>query len=284
MALRQHYVRARRPERPLQRKTRFLRHYGPVEKDKRLEGAATTSVVGAATGALTGSAEAAAIGALAGPIQLALQTLWASVRSLRAENAARVLSEAAGKAGLSPEQMVARAAESQPRAVLAGEVIEIAMRTALDEKLHALAMSLAAGVTDDAMIDRELIVVRALGDLEAPHLQLLNTMVYTHPRGWPIRHPEPGGGPPVLSRAEWDEFYLRKALPNHKEILMSELATLEHHALIELVGVDWTKRTNDAFTGWGTSDYKPEWRATKLGVWFLDRVRGCEEDEEPESK
>ncbi len=69
----------------------------------------------------------------------------------------------------------------------------------------------------------------------------------------------------------WSDWKLREKFPKLAELLSAILATLQRHALIEVVPVDWVKETNRALTGWNHNDER-EWRGTELGEWFLERV------------
>lgn len=240
---------------------------------ERLENAANTSLVAAATGALGAGAEAALLGAASGPALLALEALWGSVRALRAGNAARVVAEAASRAGMSPEAFAEAVGASAERAILAGEVIDAAMRTAFEEKLTALAVALSVGVTDNAVIDRELLVVRTLADLDLPHVQVLERMVNDHPGGMAVYRGTPGA--PRFDLPGWSQRALVKALPTHAEVLMALIGALERHALVEVVPVNWVKRANEelAWNRGSHGSYERDWRATELGEWFLDRIR-----------
>jgi len=172
---------------------------------------------------------------------------------------------------MSPDELARIATGAPARLLLAGEVIEAAMRTVLEKKLVALADALANGVTarDAATLDREFVFVRALSDVEAGHLRLLDKMVTEDVWGQPAR-PQ---AVPMASLPGWELRKLREKVVDVADLIPAILATLERHALAEVVPVDWVKENNQAMTGWSHAGKDPKWRGTELGEWFIERVR-----------
>lgn len=180
---------------------------------------------------------------------------------------------------MSPDELAGVATGDPTRLLLAGEVIEAAMRTVLDEKLAALADALANGVTATGAgaLDREFVFVRALSDVEAGHLRVLDKMVTEDVWG----HPARPRAFPMASLPGWELRELREKLVDVADLIPAVLATLERHALVEVVPVDWVKETNQAMTGWSHGGKDPKWRGTELGEWFLERVRRADSSQLP---
>lgn len=225
---------------------------------------------GALIGVVVGGSEGAVVGATAGStVQAGLGILLDRFQSWRSRNAERVLEGCAARAGITAEQL-AEVTDLQ-RLLLAGEVIEAAMRTALEAKLSALADGLAAGIAapDAARVDEEFLFVRALADIEEPHLQLLNTMVTRDTYGHSLTS-RPEGAP----LSSWTGRAIVDRHPPLERVWRALIATLERHALVEAVPVD----NREPLAGTSSSrslvsrSRPPHWRATELGEQFLDRL------------
>jgi hypothetical protein len=129
---------------------------------------------------LTGLASLAGVGAGAaatavGPIATAITT-WAVVRlgQRRVKHAADTLMDAAKEADTPLGEFIDRAVSDDERHELFARTLRIAQDTARIDKRRALSRALAAGVMgDDARIDEELLLVRAIDDIDEMHIRLL---------------------------------------------------------------------------------------------------------------
>lgn len=130
-----------------------------------------TAVTAAAGSYLPGPVGAATTAASAGGIQL----FFDRVTQWRTHKAARVIETAAAQAGLTIEELANEVAQSGLRGELAAKVLIAAQDSGCEERLRALSRSLALGLTaEDAGVSRELAYVRALADLDSPHVQVLS--------------------------------------------------------------------------------------------------------------
>ena len=150
------------------------------------------------------------------------------IRQRRFRHAAETVADAAQASDSSVEDLLSNAVSDDRRHELLSRVLSIAQDAALRDKRRALGRALAAGIVgDDARIDDELLFVRAIADVDEPHIKLLEILSEDQPiqgslggrvspGGWSLavvaeRHPEFGGALPVLV---W---------------------TLESHALIQVI-------------------------------------------------
>jgi len=240
-------------------------------------------VVGAVSGLLVGSQAGAPVGALVGAAtapgaSVALRLLLETIGPFRIRNVERTIQTGADEAGITPEQLAKALTADQTRQLLASEVVRVAMSTASDRKLRALATVLATGATtaDSNVVDRELLFVRVLADLEEPHVVLLNLIGDVVPEGY-------GGIPQREYPRPWDEGEVRRALPDLKPIVTPILGTLARHRLIDTSLSDWWKSVEKAqawaLSGSGSSTTPdpgpPRWTMTDFGYWCLDRIRSA---------
>lgn len=75
-------------------------------------------------------------------------------------------------ASLDPEQLIDALSRDSARMNLAAETLRAASETSVEAKLRLFARVLANAATETAIVDEELIVVRAIRYLEATHLRL----------------------------------------------------------------------------------------------------------------
>ena len=97
--------------------------------------------------------------------------------------------------GMTPQQLNAACERSNRASMLAGDVMQAAYATLYTEKLIALGRCLANGITDVARLDEEWLLVRALRDVEEPHVTVLQVILEQRPN---VRWSE-GQRPPVWS-------------------------------------------------------------------------------------
>jgi hypothetical protein len=135
-----------------------------------------TTVAAAAAGAaafyMPGPGVAAAAAAAPGVVQLVFEHL--SLRRVRI--ASSVVEDAAAAVQMTVEELVARLEQSDLHGELAAKVLIAAQDSGCEERLRALSRSLALGLTADdvAGVSRELLYVRALADLDSPHVLVLS--------------------------------------------------------------------------------------------------------------
>jgi len=92
----------------------------------------------------------------------------------RVENAAETLAEAVEASGDPPAEFIDKATADDRRIELLTRTLVIAQDKALWEKRRALGRALANGIAgDDARIDEELLFLRAVADIDTPHIKLL---------------------------------------------------------------------------------------------------------------
>jgi hypothetical protein len=140
----------------------------------------------------------------------------------RKEHATEAPGDAVEASPDSPEDFIARATADDRRIELTTRTPLIAMDTALRDKRRALGRALAAGVAgDDARIDEELLFIRAVADLDTPHVKLLARMAE---------------GPPVSQKfplGYWDAATVQAQIPELGASWRPLLAVLELHGLIQ---------------------------------------------------
>lgn len=258
----------------------LLRRLGP-----RASGAATGAAVGTAMAGPIGTVAGSAIGAAVGEgVAEGLDRLIHRVLPVRRRSAERVLEQAATISRAQVGEFVAGIEADDRKTMLAGIVIGAASATVLDEKLRALANALARGATtdDEAEIERERLFVEMLGEIERPHLRVLELMSARYPGGMPAKD---------WTAPEWERSFLERDLPDIAGVMEPVLATLERHALVERIGTDWAKlieeqadrldqSTRGRPSAYGRKPPRPplrgdpdEWRITAYGKQLLERVK-----------
>jgi hypothetical protein len=140
-------------------------------------------------------------------------------------NAGEMLDEAAAASGKSPDELLLEAADDDRKHELLARALGLAQDMALREKRQALGRAVAAGFeSNGAGIDDELMFIRAVADLDAPHIQLLTYMDGTRPSIG-----EDSGTPFI---AGWSAATLGARLPGLSAALPALLSTLQTHSLI----------------------------------------------------
>ena len=129
---------------------------------------------------LTGSAgmlgpeAGAAATALAPAIEVVLSRVAGRLNQRRYRHAAETLMYAADASSEPIEELVEKAISDERRHELLARALGVAQDTSLRDKRRALGRALAAGIAgDDARIDDELLFIRAIADLDEPHIRLL---------------------------------------------------------------------------------------------------------------
>jgi hypothetical protein len=132
--------------------------------------------VGYKTGGLVG-AEIASV----------VPTYLSGLFAMREENLVTVTEDATNLAGMDGADLVAWINENDQHAAFFTEALETAWSTLDKHKLRALSYVLAKGFQDDARLDVDQFVIRALRDLDAPHIRVLDLMALL--QGPPIAGP-----------------------------------------------------------------------------------------------
>lgn len=205
--------------------------------------------------------------------------MWNEWRHDAQARAGAVVGVAADERGVDPEQLAADvlAADEEIR-LLAGLAIAAAMRTVNEDKIRALGRALAHGLDDDARVDEELLIVKALEDLERPHITVLDLMA--------TRMPWTFGDAPALdprqSPVEWQVASIERQLPGTQAVLPTVLGALDRHGLID-TRVDlqpaFRAFSRSATSGMAPSpsvgDMRPpeQFVVTDLGLQLLEHLR-----------
>jgi hypothetical protein len=186
------------------------------EDEGRRELAIRTAVAVLAAGAgLLGPDAGAAATAFTPTMEVALTQVAAVIGQRRFRHAAETVVDASETSGCSVEELLGKAVSDDRRHELLSRALGVAQDAALRDKRRALGRALAAGIEgDDARIDDELLFIRAVADVDVPHIKLLKVLSEDQPfpgqlsgsvfhGGWSLatvaaRHPEFGGALPAL--------------------------------------------------------------------------------------
>jgi hypothetical protein len=230
----------------------------------RHELAIRTAVAVVAGGAgLLGPDAGAAATALTPALEVVLTRVVGSLGQRRSQHAAETLEYGADAAGEPLEQFAEKAVADERRQELLARTLTIAQDTALRDKRRALGRALAAGIGgDDAKIDDELLFVRAVADIDTPHIRLLALMAGE-------RIP-PGQESGSVFHGGWSLATIAARDPGLGEAVPALLATLESHGLI---------RTVQSSTPWQGA--RSAYDVTDAGRTLLERLtaEGSDSDE-----
>jgi hypothetical protein len=203
--------------------------------------AAISSAAGAAVGYQLGGPGGAAIGAAAAPYLAAL--IEKSADELQADRTSRaeeMLRAAGDAAGLSPDQFAEQVSRSPRTRFLTAAAIQAAADTFWPPSVRALGRALAEGLVqaEDTAIDIPKMILPAMTQMVAPHLQLLDLMVMCRwdnsmaGRG-AQRIDAPATAHLAHIKSEWTARQMKAALTPLEPVLQSVIGTLERHGLIE---------------------------------------------------
>lgn len=175
---------------------------------------ATSSVLAALVGAGVGGTEGAVAAGVVAPATLELargtMTEFAARFTL---SIGRVIQGASERTGDTPEDLVAKAKADPRKVALLAEAMVAAGRTLNEQKIRGLASALANGLLgDEAAVDDSQIIIRALAELEEPHIRLLGLLVQDF-------------GQPRLSADIWAMRKLAKAETATEAIVATLLRT-----------------------------------------------------------
>ncbi|MFI8528557.1 hypothetical protein ACIGB8_29145 [Promicromonospora sukumoe] len=204
---------------------------------------ATAAAIGALSGAAVAGPAGSIVGAAVAPIlEPVMAKVFDEFSSDSRRSAAEVLVEAAIHAGVTPEEFADRVRQDEMHRLIGGTAFTAGARTRNREKIRGLGRALSDGILaeDRAKLDETHLILRAMDDLEAPHIAVLNFLV----NYWP----------PTLSGAEivreavlldakdreerpwrgnprWTVRGLNGARPGFAEAMPSLLGTLQRHGL-----------------------------------------------------
>lgn len=221
---------------------------------------AVANLAAVGTGVLLHGPSGGAAGALATPaVEQALASTLMAISDRRERRVKRLLVMTAKAADVAPEDLVGRLSEDPIREDLLVRTLKAAQDSALNEKLVALAISLAVGARTESAGELvwETSFVQTLSDLDASHLDLL--------RAFPRNLDEPGS---VSFREQFGELnliQLRTNLPALSNLIDPTLATLERHGLVR-------PRSATAAGTYASLSQAATWQLTPFGSAFIDRM------------
>lgn len=179
----------------------------------------------AGSAGLLGPDAGAAVTALTPVLEAVLSRVLHSLSRRMSAHVAETLEDAAEAAGDPVELLVEKAVADERREELLARTLTIAEDTALRDKRRALGRALAAGIAgDDAKIDEELLFVRAVADIDTPHIRLLARMA-----GEVI---PPGKESGSIFHGGWSLAAIAARDPGLGEAVPAILSTLESHGLV----------------------------------------------------
>jgi hypothetical protein len=224
----------------------------------------TAQAVAAAVGALVGlpfGPLGAVVGAATGPM---LEPVAAEIIYLIGQAGKRrggeALAETCEGTGLPVEETLSRIFSDDKSQLLGATAVFSAMRTAWEDKVRTLGRSLASGLlaSDDAAVDIEQLIMSAIGDMEGPHLALLDLLVAWEPIRFmgdtsPTKLDIPSysytNGTWNVGWRKWTAREIGEYRPRILPVLPGLLGTLQRHglALFESNSGDAIRRLDYAF-------------------------------------
>jgi hypothetical protein len=171
-------------------------------------------------------------------------TFVGSLFAMRKNNLITVTEDAADRAGLDGDDLVAWIKADDRHFRLFAEVLEAAWSTVDRHKLRMLARVMADGFQDDARLDVDQLVVRALRELESAHLRVLDEAAQVIE--------EQGDNPNALRGVSLQT--LRNRLPNLSEGMNALVAGLQRTgclAEVEYINVELFGNVPLAVTAFG---------------------------------
>jgi hypothetical protein len=217
----------------------------------------TTVAVLAGGAALLGQDMGAVATALTPAMEAAATLVVRSLGQRRTRHAAEALEYGADAAGEPIEQFAEKAVADERRQELLARTLTIAQDTALLDKRRALGRALAAGIGgDDAKIDEELLFVRAIADIDTPHIRLLSLIA--------SELILPGSESGSVFHSGWSLATMMARDPGLGEAIPALLWTLESHGLV---------RTANNPATWSDVGTKPPYNVTTAGRTLLDRLK-----------
>lgn len=261
----------------------------------RSSAAATGALIGTVVGGPGGGIVGAGAGVLLEPL---MARMWNELAGDSRGAVASVLATAAEHGGVTVDQLAASIGRDEHTRLLGGLALAAGSRTRNRTKIGALGSALASGVLseDDARLDEEQLVVRALDDMEAPHIRVLDIIARHVPAGREARPYVSGGTDEGAPTRSWTRYQLNEVLPGLASGMHGLLGTLQRHGLAvedyniaraferyrqslsredELSSDLFSRRLNAVNRGrerlpQGFSVGPPEWQPTPLGERVLE--------------
>lgn len=236
---------------------------GVADEQQSLHEVAKQVVVNVAAG-LAGylGPGAGAVAAGAAPIVLAgLDYISDTIGSRRLDHATETLTDAAEEFGAETTEdfveFVKAAVSDEDRQELLARALTIAQDTAMRDKRRALGRVVAQAAHDTGTkVDKELVYLRVLDDLDEPHIRLLRRMTTKPPHLEAVnRQMEAAGSAPVR---QWHPSDLGQTDPGLAEVVWSLLPALDRHGLI-----------SSGYEVLTWAGHEPEYTVTPYGDWFL---------------
>ncbi|MGB9113522.1 MAG: hypothetical protein WCF24_12460 [Acidimicrobiales bacterium] len=180
-----------------------------------------------------------------------------------------VFDRAATRRGEPAARLVEELMSSPEKQELFAEVFGATRSAASEEKRRVLAAALAAGASaapGDIALTRSLLIVRAITDLEAPHMAMLAKL--NEP---PLKTAAPAAGSAGSSQGlmwginGWrSSTELRAIVKDSMDLLVPILATLERHGLVEQTEPEGLK----------FKKHEASWRLTPHGRFLMEDLLG----------
>jgi hypothetical protein len=187
-----------------------------------------------------------------------------TIGSRRREHAAETLTDAADEYGAQTPgefvEFIKAAVSDEEHQELLARALTIAQDTAMRDKRRALGRALAAAASDTGTkVDDELLSIRALADLDPPHIRCLRIMATEPPHLDAINRQRQAVGHPVVR--QWHPSDIAQQDPGLADVAGALLPILARHGLIS--------GGYDVLTWAG---HEPEYAITPYGEWFLTRL------------
>jgi hypothetical protein len=229
-----------------------------TEADAKHELAIRTSVAVLAGGAaLLGQDAGAAATALTPAMEVVAALVLRTLSQRRTRHAAEALEYGVDAADEPLEEFAEKAVADERRQELLARTLVIAQDTALRDKRRALGRALAAGIGgDDAKIDEELLFVRAVADIDTPHIRLLSLIA--------SELVLPGSDSGSVFHSGWSIATMMARDPGLGEAIPALLSTLELHGLVSAAS---------GTASWGGPVSTGPYNITAAGRTLLDRLK-----------
>ena len=186
-------------------------------------------------------------GAVAAAATGSLLPAWEIVCYWARERVERTVADGVDLAGQTPEGFTAWVSADARHQGLLLAVVDAAARSRSEAQLDGLAQVLADGCRDDARVDVDTLIARALGDIGPAHLQVLDHL------------PRESWGPSAEGE-QYSPAALSEAMPHLSEGMYALTAVLISHGCIEVVANTYGGRP----TGY---------HLTPFGIACLDYLR-----------
>lgn len=190
--------------------------------DFGIEAGSSAAAVGAGAGALFGIAlggdgvTGAVVGAAAAPYTSRwVARSWDELRGRGQHQVEAMVTEAAAIAECDLEELLHRARASDNHTGLLADAMVAAADTMFTRKVSALARAVGNGLRyDGAVVDESRLIVRALADLEEPHVRMLSRLpTYVELPVHATTRPRPDG--PILGENPIQDSILAVLARNH---------------------------------------------------------------------